>query len=96
MLVTGSTLDSRVPVWHPLKYVAKLRDIKQKPQQRCDVAENDQTSLKGYDTELLLKVHTKTGHGGEGGRYNFLANVTFEYGFIFKCLGLKQEQITLK
>jgi len=84
LLITTSTLDKRVPFWSPTKYVAKLRALQRAEAQ----AGTEDGNNVGQENIVLLKIDETTGHGGEGGRYSHLHEITFEYAFLFKCLGL--------
>jgi oligopeptidase B len=71
LLVTAGLNDSRVQYWEPLKWVAKLRD------------------LKTDSNKLVLETNTGAGHSGASGRYDFLREQAFIYGFVLDTLGLE-------
>ena len=76
MLVTGSTLDDRVPLKQPVSWVQRIRE------RRTNTDNSDPANL------LLLHIDEDVGHFGEGGRYGHLKEAAFEYSFLEKALGL--------
>ncbi|KAK5582163.1 hypothetical protein RB653_003746 [Dictyostelium firmibasis] len=70
LYITGSTNDFRVPLWQPLKWVAKLR--------------NKLKSLKSDDSPLvLLGIDDDSGHFGPSDRNSLSKKWSFDLSFIF-------------
>jgi oligopeptidase B len=88
-LLHTSTLDSRVPVWHAAKFAARMRYLRRVGPNRQLQEHRHKEEPEGEDPNvkvLLLQVSTDTGHAGEGGRYNHLKELAFDYAFLFKFL----------
>jgi len=45
-------------------------------------------TLKTDDNPLLLLTNMQAGHGGASGRYDYLKEIAFDYGFLLRELGL--------
>ena len=45
-------------------------------------------TLKTNGRPLLFKINLDAGHGGASGRYDYLREIAFDYGFILAQLGL--------
>jgi len=74
ILVTASTIDPRVPYWQPVKWVAKLKVIKEQ--------------LK-FDSNILLHTDQDSGHFGAGGAYNYLWQEAQIYCFLINSISRK-------
>lgn len=72
ILVTSSFHDSRVGVWEPAKWVAKVRE------ETCPIC----------SSAVLLKTNMSGGHFGEGGRFGYCEEAAFEYAFLIKVMGM--------
>lgn len=72
MLVTASFNDSRVGVWEPAKWVAKVRE----------------NACSDCSQAVILKTNMKGGHFGEGGLYSQCEESAYEYAFLVKAMGL--------
>ena len=46
--------------------------------------------LKTDNNMLLLKTDMKAGHGGKTGRFQYLEDIAFEYGFLMKLEGITE------
>nr|XP_017227445.1 PREDICTED: protease 2 isoform X2 [Daucus carota subsp. sativus] len=66
MLVTASFNDSRVGVWEPAKWVAKVRE----------------NACSDCSQAVILKTNMKGGHFGEGGLYSQCEESAYEYAFL--------------
>jgi oligopeptidase B len=75
MLLTASMLDTRVPYWHPLKFIARLRAM-------LSARNAAPTQHSAYQ----LRVHTNVGHFGEGGQYSQYADSAHEINFLLSHL----------
>lgn len=77
ILATAGLNDPRVQYWEPAKWIAKLRAI------------NEATKAGASQTgnRLLLKTNLAAGHGGASGRFDYLAEVAFEYAFLIDIVG---------
>ncbi|KAL8157387.1 hypothetical protein AgCh_002182 [Apium graveolens] len=71
MLVTASFNDSRVGVWEPAKWVAKVRE----------------NACSDCSRAVILKTNMKGGHFGEGGLYSQCEESAYEYAFLVKAMG---------
>ncbi|KAK6931380.1 Peptidase S9, prolyl oligopeptidase, catalytic domain [Dillenia turbinata] len=71
MLVTASLHDSRVGVWEPAKWVAKVRD----------------STCSSCSHSVILKTKMTGGHFSEGGRFGQCKEAAFDYAFLLKSLG---------
>jgi oligopeptidase B len=47
-------------------------------------------TLQRDDSVLLLHTNMSAGHGGASGRYDYLKEIAFDYGFLLKELGVEQ------
>ncbi|XP_038075741.1 prolyl endopeptidase-like [Patiria miniata] len=74
MLVTTSLADTRVPVWIPLKYVAKLRHM--------------MSSSSHVHNSLHLWVHEESGHFGQFGEADISKQVAVQIAFLYTSMGL--------
>ncbi|MBC7863802.1 MAG: prolyl oligopeptidase family serine peptidase, partial [Bacteroidia bacterium] len=52
--------------------------------------------LKTDTNLLLLKTSMSGGHGGSSGRYTQLKDLAFQIAFMMRCLGVKENYITVK
>lgn len=52
--------------------------------------------LKTDSNLLLFKINMNAGHAGSSGRNNILKDIAFNMAFIMKCLGIKENYLTLK
>lgn len=72
MLVTASFRDSRVGVWEPAKWVAKVRE----------------NACLDCSQAVILKTNMKGGHFDEGGLFSQCEESAYEYAFLVKAMGL--------
>ncbi|KAL6983286.1 hypothetical protein U1Q18_016676 [Sarracenia purpurea var. burkii] len=72
VLVTASYYDSRVGVWEAAKWVAKVRDI----------------TCSKCSCSVILKTNMSGGHFGEGGRFGQCEEMSYEYAFLMKAMGI--------
>jgi oligopeptidase B len=77
ILLTASTLDERVPYWHPTKWVAKLRET---------LPENE--SLR---KNIFLTVDHQTGHFGDGGQHNYYKQLAKETAFLIDTVSKEKD-----
>ncbi|KAJ8774541.1 hypothetical protein K2173_016987 [Erythroxylum novogranatense] len=71
MLVTASFHDSRVGVWEPAKWVARIRDC----------------TCHDCSLSVIMKTNMSGGHFGEGGSYSYCKEAAYDYAFLIKTLG---------
>lgn len=65
--------DTRVPVWHPLKYVSRVRAA---------------NAAAGSNAPALLRVMDYGGHFEDSGAREAFQQKALEYAFMFAALGL--------
>ncbi|XP_077237637.1 prolyl oligopeptidase family protein [Tasmannia lanceolata] len=75
MLVTASFNDSRVGVWEAAKWVSKVRE----------------NMCPSCSRSVILKTNMSGGHFGEGGRFRKCEEAAFEYAFLMKVLGMRDD-----
>ena len=74
LLVTAGLNDPRVAYWEPAKWVAKIRFLKENPN----------------ETPLLLKTDMSAGHFSASDRYKYIKETAFEYSFIIDQIAVKK------
>ncbi|PSR88196.1 Protease [Actinidia chinensis var. chinensis] len=77
VLVKASFHDSRVGVWEAAKWVAKVRD----------------TTCSSCSCSVILKTNMSGGHFGEGGRFGHCEEMSYEYAFLMKAMGIWDQRM---
>ncbi|GAB4840171.1 hypothetical protein Ancab_020936 [Ancistrocladus abbreviatus] len=72
MLLMASFNDSRVGVWEPAKWVAKVREL----------------TCTNCARAIILKTEMSGGHFSEGGRFGQCEEKAREYAFFMKAMGM--------
>ena len=49
-------------------------------------------TLKTDGNVLLLKTNMRAGHGGASGRYDYLREIAFDYAFLLRELGIREQE----
>ena len=75
LFVSTGLHDSQVQYFEPAKWVAKLRAVKQRGQDK---------------TPLVFKINMEAGHGGKSGRFLRLQEVAQEYAFMLDLIGIEE------
>lgn len=81
-LIKAGLFDPRVQYWEPVKYLARLRDMKMD-----EGVDGEEKSLFVLDCKL------GSGHFGSSGRYAYLKETAFDYSFVISRILRKMDKI---